>query len=179
MLVISPGAASTKIGIYDNEKCIVEETLRHETEELNRFPRMMDQYPFRKKAILDTLHENGMNVTKLNAIVGSGGVLRPNLCGTYEVNQLMLEDLRTSRFVEHASNLGAIIAYEIAAQLHIPAYIVDPAVGDELADIARMTGSPLFERKSENELQALAEGALRVLRQEEEAKVYTPRNEVK
>ncbi|WP_134698871.1 butyrate kinase [Ammoniphilus sp. YIM 78166] len=148
LLVINPGSTSTKIGIYDNEKCILEETLRHDTELLTTFPRVIDQFSFRKQVILEALHEKGINITKINGVVGRGGVLRPISGGTYLVNEPMLEDLRSARYGEHASNLGALISYEIAEQLHIPAFIVDPVVVDEMDDVARLSGHPRMERKS-------------------------------
>ncbi|RXT13813.1 butyrate kinase [Ammoniphilus sp. CFH 90114] len=148
LLVINPGSTSTKIGIYDNEKCIIEETLRHDAETLDPFPRIMDQYSFRKQAILDALSEKGMNIMKLNGVVGRGGVLHPVPGGTYRINPSMLEDLKSAKYGEHASNLGALIAFEIADSLHIPGFIVDPVVVDEMDDIARLSGHPHFQRKS-------------------------------
>ncbi|WP_236838487.1 butyrate kinase [Caldalkalibacillus salinus] len=148
LLVINPGSTSTKIGIYDNVRSVFETTLRHETEELSKFTTLIEQYEFRKKVILDTLHTEGINLQKLSAVVGRGGVLRPIPGGTYRVNEDMLQDLRSGQYGEHASNLGGIIADEIASQLNIPAYIVDPVVVDELQPIARLSGVPELERRS-------------------------------
>lgn len=172
LLVINPSSTSTQIGVYDNEKCIIEETLIHETDELNEFPRMMDQYDFRKKAVLDSLHENGMNVTKCNAIVARGGILRSIPGGIYEVSEQMLKDLRTVQSGHQATILGAMIAYEIASKLHIPAYIVEPDVRDEREEAASIS-NPMGVILKVNELQTIAESALRVLRQEEKAKIYS------
>src|SRR5699024_5574800 len=60
----------------------------------------------------------------------------------------MLEDLRSETYGKHVSNLGGLIAYEIACGLNISAYIVDPVVVDELDDIARYSGVPEIPRKS-------------------------------
>ncbi|WP_431804916.1 butyrate kinase [Halobacillus andaensis] len=76
------------------------------------------------------------------------GLLRPIEGGTYEVNEAMLEDLRNGYNGEHASNLGGIIANEIAKELNVKAYIVDPVVVDELKEIARISGVPEIPRKS-------------------------------
>ncbi len=148
LLVINPGSTSTKIAIYDNEKLVFEETLRHSSEELSQYSTIFDQYQFRKNIILDILNEKGINITKLSAVVGRGGLLKPISGGTYEVNDRMLEDLKVGVLGEHASNLGGVIAYEIASQLNIPSYIVDPVVVDEMEDIARISGMPEIERKS-------------------------------
>jgi len=148
ILTINPGSTSTKIAIFDNEKPVLEETLRHSAEELAGYNKIIEQYEFRKNVILETLNEKGINITKLSAVVGRGGLLKPIPGGTYQVNKKMLEDLRVGVLGEHASNLGGIIANEIASQLNIPAFIVDPVVVDEMEDIARISGMPEIERKS-------------------------------
>ncbi|MGG3470904.1 butyrate kinase [Neobacillus pocheonensis] len=148
ILVINPGSTSTKIGVFDNEISIFEKTIRHEAEKINSFSNIIDQYDFRKATILETLDKEGINISKLSAVCGRGGLLRPIEGGTYAVNDLMLKDLRSGYAGQHASNLGGIIAYEIAAGLNIPSYIVDPVVVDELDPIARISGFSLIERKS-------------------------------
>jgi butyrate kinase len=146
LLIINPGSTSTKIAIFDNEKLVLEQTLRHSNEELSSYTRIIDQLEFRKNIILDTLNANGINITKLSAVVGRGGLLKPMEGGTYIVNDKMLEDLKGTVMGEHASNLGGILANEIASQLGIPAYIVDPVVVDEMDEIARVSGMPEIKR---------------------------------
>ncbi|MGE8204454.1 butyrate kinase [Heyndrickxia sp. NPDC080065] len=148
ILVINPGSTSTKIGVFVNDKSILEKTIRHEMEFMQSLNSITDQYEFRKQTILETLDEEGINLSKLNAVCGRGGLLRPIEGGTYTVNEPMLNDLRTGYAGQHASNLGGIIAYEIADALNIPAFIVDPVVVDELEPIARISGFSLIERKS-------------------------------
>lgn len=148
ILIINPGSTSTKIGVFEKEVSIFEKTIRHHAEILNTFANIIDQYSFRKTTILETLDNEGINISKLSAVCGRGGLLRPIEGGTYEVNDLMLEDLKSGFAGQHASNLGGILAYEIASGLNIPAYIVDPVVVDELEPIARISGFSLIERKS-------------------------------
>lgn len=148
LLIINPGSTSTKIAIFDNEKPVMETTLRHTNEELAPFKTVADQFEFRKNVILDTLSANGINITKLSAVVGRGGLLRPMEGGTYAVNDVMLKDIRIAAMGQHASNLGAFIAHEIAGQLNIPSFIVDPVVVDEMDAIARISGMPEIERIS-------------------------------
>ncbi|MFA7573027.1 MAG: butyrate kinase [Lutispora sp.] len=148
LLIINPGSTSTKIAIYDNEKPVFEETLRHSNDELAPYAAIYDQYEFRKNVILDTLNAKGINITKLSAVIGRGGLLKPMEGGTYRVNETMLQDLKVGAMGQHASNLGGIIAHEIASQLHIPAFIVDPVVVDELEDVARISGMPEIKRLS-------------------------------
>jgi butyrate kinase len=148
ILAINPGSTSTKIGIFDDEISIFEKTIRHEAESINSFANIIDQFEFRKTTILETLDNEGINISKLSAVCGRGGLLRPIEGGTYPVNDLMLKDLRSGNYGQHASNLGGIIANEIATNLNIPAFIVDPVVVDELEPIARISGFSLIERKS-------------------------------
>lgn len=148
ILVINPGSTSTKIGVFDNEKTVFEKIVRHDSYEIQKFNNIIDQYEFRKKTILESLDSEGMNLSKFSAVCGRGGLLRPIEGGTYWVNQEMLEDLKNGYAGKHASNLGGILAYEIADSLNIPSFIVDPVVVDELSDLARISGFSLIERKS-------------------------------
>ncbi|SEM88163.1 butyrate kinase [Mesobacillus persicus] len=148
ILTINPGSTSTKIGVFSNEIPLFEKTIRHDTEMINTFDNIIEQYEFRKNTILETLDTEGINVSKLNAVCGRGGLLRPIEGGTYLVNEKMLEDLKVGYSGQHASNLGGILAFEIASGLNIPSYIVDPVVVNELDEIARISGFSLIERKS-------------------------------
>jgi len=148
ILVINPGSTSTKIAIFNQEgKEIFKETISHSTEELSKFKSLLEQNPVRKKIILDTLKKKNIDSNSLRAIIGRGGVLKPLEAGTYEVNNKLINDLKNSP-IEHASNLGGIIAHEIAEELDVPAYIADPVSVDEFTDIARISGLKGVERKS-------------------------------
>lgn len=148
ILTINPGSTSTKIAIFDNEDLVFEKTLRHSFEDLGKYEKIYDQFEFRKTVIEDTLNESGIKICKLDAVVGRGGLLRPIEGGTYVVNEAMIDDLRIGILGEHASNLGGIIAKEIADEVNIPSYIVDPVVVDEMNDIARISGIAEIDRKS-------------------------------
>lgn len=148
ILVINPGSTSTKLAIFEDEQMILSETLRHNIEDLAPYKSIFDQYEFRKSAILNFLSKNAQDIKSFAAIVGRGGLLRPIPGGTYEVDETMLEELRYAKQGEHASNLGAVIAHELAELAHVKAYIVDPVVVDEMSDVARISGHPEFVRKS-------------------------------
>lgn len=148
VLAINPGSTSTKIAIFENEKCLFETTLRHSTEEISKYRHIFDQYEFRKEVILNVLNEKEINLTKLDAVVGRGGLLKPIEGGTYQVSDLMLKDLKRGVLGEHASNLGGVLAFEIASKLNLPSFIVDPVVVDEMEAIARISGIPEIERIS-------------------------------
>lgn len=148
LLIINPGSTSTKIGVYEDEKQILEETLRHSSQEIEKYATIFDQFEFRKEVILNVLKEKNFDIKELSAIVGRGGLLKPIEGGTYAVNDAMLADLKVGVQGQHASNLGGIIANEIGKELNIPAFIVDPVVVDEMDDVARISGMPEIERKS-------------------------------
>jgi len=148
ILVINPGSTSTKIGVYEDETPILVETLRHSAEEIGKYATIYDQYEFRKEVILKVLADKNFDIKELGAVVGRGGLLKPVEGGTFAVDENMLEDLKVGVLGQHASNLGGIIADEIAKSLGIPAFIVDPVVVDEMQDVARISGMPELERKS-------------------------------
>jgi butyrate kinase len=148
ILVINPGSTSTKIAVFEDEDQRCCQTLRHDEAEIGRFPAISDQYPFRLQAILDFLAAEAIPPESLDAIVGRGGLLHPIEGGTYTVTEPMLQDLREGRGGQHASNLGGILAYELARRSGAPAFIVDPVVVDELEPIARLSGMPELPRKS-------------------------------
>lgn len=148
ILAINPGSTSTKIAVYENHEPVFTKTLRHSAEEIGSYPNVISQFEFRKKMILEALKENDIDVTEIQAIVGRGGLLRPIPSGVYEVNDRMLEDLRSGKHGEHASNLGGILAHAIASETGCRAFITDPVVVDEFCDLARVSGHPLFKRIS-------------------------------
>lgn len=148
ILAINPGSTSTKISVFQDEIEIFTETIRHSAEDIHQFEKIIDQFEFRKKIIEKLLNENKLLSERLDAVVGRGGLLRPLSGGTYIVGDAVLRDLRAGVSGEHASNLGGIIAHEIGQDFHIPSYIVDPVVVDELEPVARISGIPEIERKS-------------------------------
>lgn len=148
ILAINPGSTSTKIAVYEDETPLFTEVIHHDAQELAKYTRIFDQYPLRRDAVLSALQRHNVPITSLHAVVGRGGLLRPIESGTYLVNDRMLADLQAPKEREHASNLGAVIAHEIAVQAGVSAYIVDPVCVDEFDDIARISGLPEIERKS-------------------------------
>ena len=148
ILIINPGSTSTKIGVYEDETQLMEETLRHSTEEIAQYATIYDQKDFRKNVIMDVLKNKGVDLSTIDVVVGRGGLLKPIPGGTYATTPELLEDLKIGKQGQHASNLGGLVAYEIATELNVPSYIVDPVVVDELADVARVSGHPDLPRIS-------------------------------
>ena len=147
-LIINPGSTSTKIGVFEDETLLFEETLRHSTEEIAQYASIVDQKDFRKNIITDLLASKDFDVKSLDVVVGRGGMLKPIPGGTYAVTDDLLADLKVGVQGQHASNLGGIIAREIGDEIGVPSYIVDPVVVDELMPIARYSGVPEFPRVS-------------------------------
>jgi len=149
ILAVNPGSTSTKFGLARGSEMLFERTLRHGAEELAGFRSMTDQLPFRYRLILDALEKEGAKLSDIVAVVGRGGLVNPIESGVYEVNELMKKHLTEAVNGEHASNLGALLADMIVAQMpQARAYIVDPVVVDELEPVARLSGHPLIYRKS-------------------------------
>lgn len=148
ILVINPGSTSTKIAIYEGENKIFSENIFHSEAELVEYNNIIEQREFRKDIILKFLADKNISLCSLDAVVGRGGLLNPIPGGTYYVNEKMFKDLEIGVQGEHASNLGGILAAEIASQVNIPAFIVDPVVVDEFEEVARLTGIPEIRRRS-------------------------------
>jgi len=149
ILAINPGSTSTKVAVYEGETPIFLKNLKHSKESLEKFDKISEQFSFRKKLTLDQLLEAEINMSSIKVIVGRGGLLKPIESGVYEVNEAMIHDLKNSPLGEHASNLGGLIAHDIAQSLKdARAFIANPVVVDEMDNIARFTGHPRFERKS-------------------------------
>lgn len=149
-LVINPGSTSTKIAVYDNEEPLFIEVLRHPMEEVKKYDTIYDQFAFRRDVILNTIKEKEIPFESFDAIIGRGGNMKPVKGGTYKVNPAMVEDLKVGVMGQHASNLGGVIAFEIANKLGLNAYVVDPVVVDEFEDMARFSGHPDIQRKAKD-----------------------------
>ena len=146
VLAINPGSTSTKIALYDDERPLLEVTLRHKTEEIAQFPDIINQLDWRRGLILTALREKEFDIKQLAAVIGRGGLIRPIPAGVYEVNSRMRYDLRNAQ-MKHACNLGGLLAAQIAHMAGVKAYIADPPVVDEMDDAARITGMPMCPRK--------------------------------
>lgn len=150
VLVINPGSTSSKIAVFNLQNNVLfEKNIKHSIEELAPFESITDQYEFRKNIILKELEKSDIDIYKVGVIVGRGGMIKPVSSGMYEVNEAMKIDLKKSVEGLHISNLGGLIADDIAKSIgNVRAFIVDPVVVDEFEEIARISGHPKIERKS-------------------------------
>ncbi len=146
---INPGGGSTKVALYDDDKPIHQENLRHDPAELSKFSSTLDQLGYRREVITKLLDAWKVDTSALSAVVGRGGPFKPLVSGTYRVSDKMLSDIREGRVAaDHPSNLGALLAHEIASPSGIPAFIVDPVSVDEFIPESRISGLPEIERRS-------------------------------
>jgi len=148
LLIVNPGSTSTKIAVFQDEEQLFKKNIKHSVEEIAKFERIPDQLPYRKDMILNELKNEGLDIKDFDAVIGRGGLMHPLTSGVYEVNPTMLRDLSECHYGEHASNLGGIIANEIAKEIGVKAFIADPVVVDEMDEVARYSGHPLFPRIS-------------------------------
>jgi butyrate kinase len=149
ILAINPGSTSTKFSLFEEDRLIFEKSIRHTPEELSGFEKITDQFQFRKELILDELASRKTDFERIVVVVGRGGLVKPIESGVYIVNEKMKDDLRAGLSGQHASNLGGLIADEIASSIPgAVAYIVDPVVVDEMHAVARISGHPAIERLS-------------------------------
>ncbi|RPI00750.1 MAG: butyrate kinase [Calditrichaeota bacterium] len=148
IFAVNPGSTSTKVALFEGDKKMFANNVAHSIEDLKPFKTINDQFDFRRQAIEKVVIQAGIDLSQVSAFVGRGGLLRPIAGGTYEIDDLMLDDLRNMIGGEHASNLGALLASFWGKLYDRPAFIVDPVVVDEMEEIARFSGHPLFPRKS-------------------------------
>lgn len=150
ILAINPGSTSTKIAVYENDKLLLQHSAAHSADSLRQYSRsLIDQYPMRLQVIKDYLAGQGFDLSSLNAVVGRGGKIPPCPAGAVAVTQKMVDYLKNRPVLDdHASNLGAILAYAIAMDLSIPSFIYDGVTTDQMDDIARLAGLPDFHRHS-------------------------------
>ena len=149
VLAINPGSTSTKVGLFEDGKLLWDHTDRFDSDVIGKFATIADQKDFRREGIEKIMADHGVALSDVDAFVGRGGLLRPMLSGTYDVNDAMLDDLKSDRYGRHAANLGGQLAKDLAAKGGCNrAYIVDPVVVDEMMDVARITGLPDVPRRS-------------------------------
>lgn len=148
VLAVNPGSTTTKIGLFEDNRCLVKETLYHTVEETSPELPREDQAAFRRGAVMRFIKEKKISPENISAFVVRGGLLKPLKSGTYEVDNLLYQDLVTAKYGWHASNLGSVIALPLGRELGIPVYTVDPVTVDEFELPARYSGLKGLSRLS-------------------------------
>jgi len=147
MLIINPGSTSTKTALFDGDQKLTDKVVRHDPQELARFDNVADQFDYRMEAIDQWINSLDLQDGQVKAVVGRGAPLKPLEGGSYEISNQLLDDVKTARYSNHASNLGPIIASHLADRFGVPSLISDPITVDNFTDIARISGVPEIKRK--------------------------------
>lgn len=149
VLVINPGATSTKVAVFEEEQELLKKSIVHTAQELEGFDRVIDQADFRQRAVLEAVAEGGFRLEDFDAVCGRGGLYRPIPSGTYAVSDRVMQDVEQAPYGEHPSNLGAYLARRIGDLVGIPAFFVDPVCVDEMTEMAHVSGFAEFRRLSQ------------------------------
>ncbi|MBC8399964.1 MAG: butyrate kinase [Candidatus Marinimicrobia bacterium] len=131
VIVINPGSSSTKLAVYSRQGEIFKLQFPGSPPTVPGFQKLLDSY---------------LTDSKVLTIVSRGGLLKPLIGGVYGINEAMLGDLRQEKYGRHASNLGAVLAWELGNIYEVPSYVVDPVTTDEFESLARISGVPGIER---------------------------------
>lgn len=149
VLVINPGATSTKVAVFEEEQELLKKSIVHTAQEVEGFDRVIDQAEFRQRAVLEAVAEGGFRLEDFDAVCGRGGLYRPIPSGTYAVSDRVMQDVEQAPYGEHPSNLGAYLARRIGDLVGIPAFFVDPVCVDEMTEVAHVSGFAEFRRLSQ------------------------------
>lgn len=149
ILAVNPGSTSTKIGLFSDNEPVFIETVEHDHKELEEYSSVVAQRQMRSRIVEELLLKHEISPEMLSAAVGRGGLLPPVKTGGYLVNEEMIDRILNERGVSpHASNLGALIAHDIAQKAKIKAYIYDAVSASDIRPVAQITGFPEIKRES-------------------------------
>ena len=145
ILAVNPGSTSTKVGVFHCQEDgslseLFMETINHNPNHLLQYESLEAQQPYRREVIESVLNDKGYDMENLRAVVGRGGQLQGLKSGGYRVDPKFCRDMMSPKNVQHASNLGAPLAYSLAEPLGIPSFVYDSTRGCELSDVARVSG---------------------------------------
>ncbi len=76
ILVINPGSTSTAIALFEDDKLLDKDTIRHGSEELSKYKKIVDQHKLRAEIIINFLKQKRINLNSLGAIVITGNGAR-------------------------------------------------------------------------------------------------------
>jgi butyrate kinase len=134
--------------VYHGDEAVFLKNIKHSVDDAASAGSFDSEVGKRKALIQKELSDlDGFDFAKVDAFVGRGGGLKPAPSGTYEINDVMIKDIREDK-VLHASMFAPQIAYDFAKQHNKKAYIVNAITADELIDEARVTGIREITRAS-------------------------------
>lgn len=148
ILVLNIGSTTTKAAVFENDRPKFQETISHDPELTSPLSGYMEQFPLYLERVENFMADHHIDVGQLDIIVSRGGLTAPLSSGVYLIDQRMCDDLRSGEYGQHPTNLGPLIANDLALQAGIRAVIVDSPSTDEFHPLARISGIPEIERKS-------------------------------
>ena len=141
IFIINPGSTSTKLSMFENDRCLFTEDTFHDSSILLGFPTINDQLDYRMAVVHKFLRDRKIDLHGVDAIVGRGGGCYSILGGVYNIDDKLIEDTREARGgLYHASMLGVQMARVLHEEYGGLMLMMDPPVVDELCDLARVTG---------------------------------------
>lgn len=141
IFIINPGSTSTKISMFENDRCLFTEDTFHDSSLLMTFPTINDQLDYRMQVVRKFLRDKAIDLTGVDAIVGRGGGCCSIVGGVYNIDEQLIRDTREARGgLYHSSMLGVQMAKLLHDEYGGRLLMMDPPVVDELCDLARMTG---------------------------------------
>ena len=147
ILIYNPGGTSTKVAVYDGEKELLNETIRHAPADPDNPVNPWDQIGERRADLLKWLTDNGENIEDIDLLVSMCGLMRPIDSGIYWLNEAMLEDFRSEEHGIHPSNSGCEMMYGLAVEYNKKVITVDPSNSEEMLPVAFYSGHPAIKRQ--------------------------------
>ena len=150
LLIINPGSTSTKISVFDDDKCLFTESVFHDAPELLKYPTTNAQMPFRAQVIRDILKRHNIDIETINVWVGRGGCAYSQRSGVMVIDENLVRDTADDKGgSDHPAKLGVMLAYEFCRQYGGQMYTLNPTNVDELCDYARITGIKGLYRRAQ------------------------------
>lgn len=148
VVAINLGSTSTKLAYYEDDNRVLKVNIEHPAEEIRKYPEIMDQYQYRFDTIRNFLKSHDIDYKELDGIVSRGGHTHPIVGGTYKINEVLLNEVKSGKYGRHAGDLGVLIAYSMAGDGKALPMVVDPPTTDEFELFARYSGLPDMPRRS-------------------------------
>lgn len=152
IFTVNPGSTTTKCALFylteQRVTKVIEEQIEHPEKEIAQFPTISDQINYRETIAYNFIDKYLPENANIIACAGRGGMLTPVPSGAIKINEELVKFSLYTPVYQHASNLGAPLAFRIAQRYGAPAFIVDPVSVDEFSAVARISGHPDFPRFS-------------------------------
>ncbi|MBM4037548.1 MAG: butyrate kinase [Planctomycetes bacterium] len=173
VLIVNPGATSTKVALFEGDRCAREAEVPHEAPPDAALD--IEAEARRREAVVrEFLREH--DIRDLDAVVARGGLL-PRPAGKLPGGTYVVAEVRDGAVVVdqglvkaiaehaegyHASNLGIPMAAELAREFTVPAFVVDPVVVDEFCPEAEISGYAPIARRSVAHVLSVRSAAVRM-----------------